>query len=195
MKTSLLVLFFSLVATIVTADDNIVMNCNITPEIYHANIPTHFNKSNNLRRLTGSPMVSEGKLIYISGIATDKHCVPIQNARISIWHVDAYGHDHKAYLSDEHFAGTGTAITDNVGNYNFITIVPGEYSNKEYAINITVHHSDFIPLDTRMFFSNKSQQLQKFDPNIAQRLVLNRHSDNQYKFDISLNGSSFYKKH
>ncbi|MBQ4874678.1 MAG: dioxygenase [Rickettsiaceae bacterium H1] len=195
-KLMLILLFFT---NNLVANDN--LNCEITPEIYHGNkVPKHFNHSNNLRRLTGSPYGARGKLIYISGKITDKNCVPVQGAIVSIWHFNAYGEyqydevDYNKPNIDKNFAGSGLTTTDNLGYYNFITIFPGEYTSKQPFINFTVRHTDFIPFDTIAFFSNKNKILGEFTPKIANRLVIKPSFNNQYEFNITLNGKNAYRK-
>ena len=195
----LMLILFIFSSNLVAGD---VCTSKVTPEIYHGyKIPKQFSKSNNLRRMTGSPVPAEGKMILIFGKVTDKNCVPIQNAVISIWHLNAYGEyqydgvDYNGSNVDENFVGTGSTFTDNLGNYNFITIFPADYTNEEPFINFIVNHDDFIPFETRAFFSNRNKQLKEFDPEIANRLIVSKKSSYEYQYNITLNGSNLYRQY
>ncbi len=173
--------------------------CQATPEIYHTtDLPKKFNMFNNLYRSTGSPLVADGNMIKIKGTLTDENCVPISDAVISIWHFNAYGkYQYGEYNADEggidkNFGGTGTSITNNMGEFEFITIFPGEYTNQSPFINFKVKHKDFITFYTRLFFSNKHDDLSIFSPEIANRLVAKRKMDDEYEFNISFVGTNVY---
>lgn len=195
-------LLFALMPIMFISADEVIINCKVTPEIYHVdNIPKNFSSFNNLRRKPGSPIVAEGRLINISGKLVDKNCVPIQNAKVSIWHMNAYGDyqyddsDHRIAHIDPNFSGSGSIVTNNMGEFSFITILPGEFTNKIPFIDFKIEHEDFLPFETRMFFSDKSPELKKFNKEIAKRLVAVAMPDNRYEFNITLSGSNIYRRY
>lgn len=138
--------------------DSILLNCIETPEIYDLDTrPKNFNPSNNLRRKPGSANVAKGEIIHITGRITDINCLPIQNAVVSIWHANANGINHydesvEDVKIDPNFAGSGRFIVNNLGYYNFITIMPGKGNDRAPHINFLVQHPDFPEFTTQMFF-------------------------------------------
>ncbi|CCE77965.1 protocatechuate 3,4-dioxygenase [Wolbachia endosymbiont of Aedes aegypti] len=139
------------------AADPILLNCIETPGIYDLETkPKSFNSSNNLRRKPGSPNNAAGELINVVGRVTDVNCLPIQNAVVSIWHADSLGmsyYDENVEL-DPNFAGSGRFVVNNLGYYNFITIVPGKIGDRAPYINFLVQHPDFPEFTTQMFFAD-----------------------------------------
>lgn len=131
------------------------IDCFITPTLKNisANQPKSFNITNNLRRKTSSPFVAAGDIIYIKGKVTDINCTPIANAVINIWQADSYGrYDNKL---EKYFLGNGTAISDNMGNFEFITILPANTSQISAPhINLSANHDNFNLINTKMFFGN-----------------------------------------
>ncbi len=177
--------------------------CPITPEIPHGvDKPTKFNTSNNLRRITGSPYVALGKKVVVSGKIMDQNCVPIKGAEVSMWHFNAYGEyqykdvDYKEAGIDKNFAGTGSTITDNLGRYHFITIFPGEYTTYTPVMHFSINHNDFLPFEVSVFFpGSKASELMQFDAGIRDLLIMNKVGVNRYEYDITLNGSTFYREY
>ena len=143
-----------------TLDD---LNCPLTPQIIELKPQPEINSNNNLRRFTGSPDLASGDLILIKGQVLDSNCVPISDAVVEIWQADSYGNellnaDYEINPEfDKYFVGSGKTITDNMGNYHFLSIMPGSHGNKEApSINFTVKHRDFLPFETKMYFENQS---------------------------------------
>lgn len=73
-----------------------------------------------------------GERIIVAGKVTDETGVPIKNTLIEIWQANAAGRyihkvdQHNAPL-DPNFVGGGRCLTDEEGNYKFLTIKPGAY--------------------------------------------------------------------
>jgi protocatechuate 3,4-dioxygenase beta subunit len=116
-----------------------------------------------------------GERIIVSGRVLDESARPLANTVVEIWQANAggrYRHDvdqHDAPL-DPNFTGSGQAITNERGEYRFVTIRPGEYPWRNHynawrAAHI--HFSLFGPsfatrLVTQMYFPGDS--LIPFDP-------------------------------
>jgi protocatechuate 3,4-dioxygenase beta subunit len=73
-----------------------------------------------------------GERIVVAGRVTDDGARPVAGAVIELWQANAAGRYHHA--SDTHdapldpnFRGVGRVITDDDGNYRFVTIKPGAY--------------------------------------------------------------------
>ena len=81
------------------------------------------------RQHDGEPL---GERITISGRVLDEDGRPIHRALVEVWQANAagrYRHDvdrHPAPL-DPNFSGAGRCLTDDDGNYRFVTVKPGAY--------------------------------------------------------------------
>jgi protocatechuate 3,4-dioxygenase beta subunit len=129
------------------------------------------------RQHTGEPL---GERIIVSGRVMDEDGRPIPHTLIELWQCNAAGRyrhhvdDHRAPL-DPNFSGAGRAITDEGGNYRFVTIKPGAYPWRNHSnawrpahIHFSLFGPSFITrLITQMYFPN--DPLMRFDP-IAQSI-------------------------
>jgi protocatechuate 3,4-dioxygenase beta subunit len=191
-----------------------IINCPITPEIEDNMQVPQIYKTNNLRKKVGYASFAKGQFIRITGIITDSFCVPIKNATIQIWHTDANGkyksipdngylNDSLLYskqnerftildnddIADENFTGSGSTISDNLGRFTFLSIMPG---GSEPIVNFRVIHKDFNSLKTIMYFYQ--------DPNINQSLVATKlgyietdqYKEDVYQCNITINGKNKY---
>ena len=124
------------------------------------------------RQHDGEPI---GERIIVSGRVLDVGGKPIRNTLVEVWQANAggrYKHEvdqHPAPL-DPNFSGAGRCLTDDDGNYRFITIKPGSYpwGNHENAwrpahIHFSVFGRAFTQrLVTQMYFPG--DPLFEFDP-------------------------------
>ncbi len=202
-----------LISSLALADDEVmVSSCEITPTIWELKSPPEVVKNNNLRRKVGSSEFAKGDFITIEGRVTDINCVPIEGVVVEIWQANSLGvnqHDAGVYDKiDENFESTGTAVTDNLGNYKFLSIFPAPSAGKRAPhINFRLKHKDFMPIETEMFFEN--QHANGYDINLMKQVDMNkRHllvakgekinkdiseEGIKYRFDITLEGKSKYK--
>jgi len=121
---------------------------------------------------SGEPL---GERIIVSGRVVDEDGRPARHALIELWQANAAGrylHDrdtHNAPL-DPNFTGVGHAVTDDAGEYSFLTIKPGAYPWQNHPnawrpqhIHFSVFGSAFVTrLVTQMYFPG--DQLLAFDP-------------------------------
>ncbi len=124
------------------------------------------------RQHPGEPL---GERIVVAGRVLDEDGRPIPHTLIELWQANAAGRyfhhvdDHRAPL-DPNFTGAGRAITDERGQYRFLTIKPGAYPWRNHANAwrpAHLHFSLFGPcfitrLITQMYFPN--DPLMPFDP-------------------------------
>ncbi|PPF89642.1 protocatechuate 3,4-dioxygenase subunit beta [Subtercola sp. Z020] len=110
----------------------------------------------------GQPL---GERTIVSGRVTDSWGRPVANQLVEIWQANSAGRyihqrdQHPAPL-DPNFTGAGRAITDEAGEYTFVTIKPGPYPWKNHAnawrpahIHFSVFGSSFTQrLVTQMYF-------------------------------------------
>jgi protocatechuate 3,4-dioxygenase, beta subunit len=118
-----------------------------------------------------------GDVIEITGRVLDEDGVAVRNALIEIWQANAYGryrHPSETYDAplDPNFQGFGRCLTDDKGQFRFVTIKPGPYPVPRVAdwwrpphIHVLILAGGLIRLATQMFFPNET--LNRFD------LVLN----------------------
>ena len=120
----------------------------------------------------GEPL---GERIIIAGRVLDTDGKPVRNALVEVWQANAGGRykhhvdQHPAPL-DPNFSGAGRCLTDDDGNYRFITVKPGAYpwGNHENAwrpahIHFSIFGRAFTQrLVTQMYFPG--DPLFRFDP-------------------------------
>jgi protocatechuate 3,4-dioxygenase beta subunit len=124
------------------------------------------------RQHDGEPL---GERIVVSGRVLDEDGRAIRRALVEVWQANAAGRyrhlvdQHPAPL-DPNFSGGGRVLTDDEGNYRFVTIKPGSYpwGNHENAwrpahIHFSVFGRAFAQrLVTQMYFPG--DPLFEFDP-------------------------------
>lgn len=176
-------------------------------------IPDYFVSSNNLAKKTGSFYRAFGEIIFIQGTLNDSFGLPISGAVIEIWQTNASGKYHTlleegSEFIDNHFNMSGRAITDNLGNYHFITIMPGATAGRAPHININVYHEKFGKLETEMYFANHpfndtDYQYLNYQENERKLLtaevrhsnILNTKSIKLCTFNITMRGIHQYKRY
>jgi protocatechuate 3,4-dioxygenase beta subunit len=163
------------------------------------------------RQHDGEPL---GERIILHGRVLDGDGRPVRNSLVEIWQANAAGRykhvvdGHPAPL-DPNFTGAGRCLTDDEGNYRFITIKPGAYPwpNHPNAWRAQhVHFSLFGPafatrLVTQMYFPGDPLFFQDpiyhsvRDPKDRERMISAFDLDNTveewalaYRFDIVLRG-------
>lgn len=184
--------------------------CQLTPALWSKYPPPTFITSNNLRRKVGSYKFAQGQFINITGQVLDSNCTPVTGAVVRIWQTNAMGvyEDDSAVFDnkDPNFAGSGTSITDNLGRYSFLTVMPASEKSRTPHIKFSIYHQDLPAFETEMFFPN--QYLNSRDPTIKRqlniqnrKLLLAKHIgyaniDNAdlYEFNITLEGNLNYKQ-
>ncbi len=176
-------------------------------------MPETFFSSNNLIKKTGSFYRGFGEIIFFRGIITDSFGVPINNAIVEIWQANSAGKYHSllepnSEYIDPYFNMSGKAITNNVGEYNFITIMPGSKVGRAPHININVYHPKFGKLETESYFENHPNNkndyqytsYDKIDADLLTAKVSYSEPNNPKSvkictFNIVLQGTHQYKKY
>jgi len=159
----------------------------------------------------GEPL---GERIIVSGRVLDEDGRPVAHTLIEVWQANAAGRyrhnvdQHNAPL-DPNFEGRGHTLTDEQGNFRFITIRPGAYPWRNHYNAwrpAHIHFSVFGPafatrLITQMYFPGDA--LLPFDPifnctadeNARNRLISTFDWETTvcqealgYRFDIILSG-------
>ncbi len=176
-------------------------------------MPDTFASTNNLAKKTGSFYRAFGEVIFLQGRVFDSFGVPIDNAILEIWQTNAAGKYHtllepNSEYIDKYFSMSGRAITDNLGNYHFITIMPGSSSGRAAHINMNIYHSRFGKLETEMYFADHPYNQNDYQylsyPEEERRLLtasvhssdmLNTKSIKLCTFNIVMKGIHQFKKY
>ncbi len=175
-------------------------------------MPEVFSPTNNLAKKTGAFYRAYGEVIFIQGTVTDSFLVPIQNAVVEIWQTNSAGKYHSllepsSEFIDPFFNMSGRAITDNLGNYHFISIMPGSSAGRAPHINFNIYHPRFGKLETEMYFENhpyNKDDSQYLAYNESERKFLTAYVSNTdifnprsikiFTFNIVMRGVHQYKK-
>jgi len=174
-------------------------------------MPERFETTNNLVRKTGSFYEAVGEVIYIQGKVTDSFGLPIDGAIIEIWQTNSAGKYHTllnddSELIDQHFSVSGRTVTDNMGNYHFITIMPGFYLSRAPHINFNIYHDKFGKIETEMYFENhprndfdyqylsyKDEERELITSKVRLMNIFDPKSTKICVFDITMRGVHQYK--
>jgi protocatechuate 3,4-dioxygenase, beta subunit len=98
-----------------------------------------------MSRGKGTPL---GERMVLHGRVTDEKGAPVRNSLVEIWQANASGRyhhpqdNHDAPL-DPNFFGWGHTLTDEHGNYKFVTIRPGSYPWKNHKFAWRPAHIHF----------------------------------------------------
>ena len=175
-------------------------------------MPEKFTTTNNLAKKPGAFYRAFGEVIFLQGKITDSFGVPIADAVVEIWQANAAGKYHtlldptSEYI-DPYFNMSGKSISDNMGNYNFITIMPGGNSGRAPHINMNIYHTKFGKLETEIYFENHpfnttdfqflsytQEEQKKLSAIVRHTNVMNTHSIKLCTFNIVMKGVHQYKK-
>lgn len=186
-----------------------------TPSRFFAadiSMPDQFSTTNNLAKKVGSFYRAFGEIIFIQGSLTDSFGVPIVGAVIEIWQTNSAGKYHtlldkNSEYVDKYFNMSGRTISDNLGNYSFITIMPGSVQGRAPHINMNIYHSKFGKLETEMYFEkhpfNESdyqylayseEERKLLLAQVRHTDILNTQSIKLCTFNIVMRGTHLYKK-
>lgn len=132
---------------------NKLLDCPVTK--YHSSNyePETFSKSNNLLRTAGGFPYKCSRKLLIKGIVRDSKCVPLSDVVVKVWQVNENGkYPYKPLRNiytkqdidisnSENFTGNGTSITNNKGEFNFITCMPTSFKNIKPHVDFRVYHN------------------------------------------------------
>lgn len=122
--------------------------CIVRPEVTEG--PYYVDEDLNRSDIRSDPAtgaVKDGALLALTfnvSQITNGGCIPLEGAKVEIWHCDAAG--VYSDVSDPGFSTVGQKflrghqVTDANGQATFITIYPGWYSSRAVHIHFKVHH-------------------------------------------------------
>lgn len=93
-----------------------------------------------------------GTVLVVSGRVLRTDCQPLANAIVDFWHADPAG----AY-DNEGFLFRGHQFTDEQGNYQLETIMPGLYPGRTRHIHVRVQGQDTDLLTTQLYFPDDEE--------------------------------------
>ena len=175
-------------------------NCKVTKSAINDYEPNKFQITNNLLRLTGGQSRYCGQKIVIMGRVLDENCVPVSDAKVYLWQVGCDGKYPYTTLRNRidknminlvnksSFTGSGTATTNNKGEFHFITIYPASVHHEKPNVNIRVEHLSLGALQTKLSLSS--------DNELDGDEIINRNINNLdcevtiYNFDVVLPGET-----
>lgn len=147
--------------------DQVVSVCSSYPEIKNPiPIPSEFNKTNNLARsLEGGFYHADGQKIVVYGRLMDANCVPISDAKIYLWQTNQKGYVQypnasktQAKWIDPNFSGSGIANSDNLGRFNFITIMPASRGKSTPYIAFKVEHPVLKSFSSVIYLNDQNKK-------------------------------------
>lgn len=174
--------------------------------------PEKFATTNNLAKKPGSFYRAFGEVIFVKGKVSDSFGVPISDAVIEIWQANASGKYHslldkESEFIDPYFSMSGTSISDNLGQYSFITVMPGSQIGRAPHINVNIFHERFGTLETEIYFqdhpynqtdyqylSYKENERKALTCKVERMILLDPNSIKVCTFNITMQGIHKYKK-
>jgi protocatechuate 3,4-dioxygenase beta subunit len=185
--------------------------CTITPEIWSVGVLPDTKNSNNLTQDYASFEIAKGKKILIKGKVLDNNCVPISGVKVNIWQTNYFGlyqfsaDDIYNEHYDKNFRGSGNTLTNNLGEFEFITVYPGKVNSMSPNIIFRLEHQNFYPFETKMFFpeNNNAESIKNMNPYLIKKqipLVVAKTAGKVddmvvYHFIVTLNQSNLYKEY
>jgi len=198
------ILFFSFTGEVKALDaEDIKINCTPTASFdVKESAPTKISKSNNLRRETGSAVSADGKFILIKGRVVGENCLPISDVAVKIWQADSNGKSGKD--ADSNFVGSGLVYTNNLGEFAFLSILPGAEGSKiAPKVNFHISGHSIEDLFTSMYFPERprnlvDEDLKKLSAEDKDSVTATRESvggEEVYNFNITVKGSSEHERY
>lgn len=210
LKKLIIILIFSIILTSESFADK-MRECTLTPEIWSVGLLPNTKNSNNLTQNYTSFETARGKKILIKGKVLDNNCVPISGVKVNIWQANPFGlyqfstDDIYNERYDKNFRGSGNTLTNNLGEFEFITVYPGKANSITPNIIFRLEHQNFYPFETRMFFpeNNNAKHIKNLAPSLIKKqipLVVAKTTGKVddmvvYHFIVTLNQSNLYKEY
>lgn len=206
--------FYSLAnKTAIGLEHQTYKRCTPTVNTKVDELPAEFSSYNNMTKSEGGFSNYLNKKILLRGVVKDKNCIPVSNARIKMWQVDAYGNKRYAkefstpeeiydmnYLIYSKFKGTASSTSSNNGEFFIITVKPASRvvnkKKRDNYINFRVEHSSFPPVISKIYLLEKDEYAKRKDIVIAKNYnTLISGETKVYDFEIILDGVSKHSRY
>lgn len=157
-------------------------------------VPIYLSNDNDLTHVKGRNGTASGQQVIIKGLVQDENCDPVANATIIIWQASESGrYNHKSDAAnqdfpdprdgkmikrklDPFFQSWGQTTTNEKGEYEFKTIVPGFYPAdlaggwyRPPHIHFMVAATGFQQFVTQMYFRGEEIQDNEFIQELNQK--------------------------
>ncbi len=118
-------------------------------------------RDNDLTSAPGRSGRAKGTILHLSGRLLDPNGRPLSGGVVQIWQADSggrYRHPNArgAESLDPDFQGFGWTVTDDEGNYDFVTIKPAPYPGRTPHIHFVTGLPGGTPLVTQMYFPGEA---------------------------------------
>ncbi|TMV04367.1 dioxygenase family protein [Brucella haematophila] len=164
---------------------------------------------NDLTRIAPGRPRADGDAVELSGRLVDSNGRPLAGVLVEIWNANKYGRyghvlDSSMHKPDPNFLGLGRTITDEAGNYRFLTIRPGSYLARPDIGRWRPAHIHFSirgggsRMITQMYFAGDPYNLtdqqalfmgDDFDRNVGKQYQTAADDTvHGYRFDIAIGG-------
>jgi protocatechuate 3,4-dioxygenase beta subunit len=114
---------------------------------------------------SGSP--ASGTVLVLSGRVINQRSRPVPAASVELWQADGKGiymhpNDSRTNQRDRSFQFFGQATTDDGGNFQFRTIMPGYYGDRPRHFHVKVIQRGGQSLTTQLYFKGDARLAQDF---------------------------------
>ncbi len=203
-------LFISYTVLAEISVDGMVTECSPYPALKgNLPMPLKFKTTNNLSIADKSGFYeAEGEKITVFGRIMDSNCVPISDAKIYIWQTNKAGYVQynaagilKPKWIDPNFNGTGITNSDNMGRFNFVTIMPGALHKNTAFISIKVEHPKLKTLYSKIYFPKilgekiRGANVPRKDNALKASAIKASDKLNTYYIDITMHQDVPYKEY
>jgi len=115
-------------------------------------------RDNDLTTVGAGVGLPQGDVLALDGLLIYSDGSPVANATIEIWQTDASGiylhPDFAGRPTDPAFQYYGETLTDSVGEWSFLTILPAAYESRPPHIHVKVLVDGDEVLTTQIYFSS-----------------------------------------
>lgn len=119
--------------------------------------PGPFYQPNSPQRRLLISSDTPGRRVILTGRVLEKDCQPVADCLVDIWHADPQGE----YDNDGN-RFRGHQFTDNQGNYQIETAMPGIYTGRTRHIHVKVQAHTKPLLTTQLYFPEESLNADDF---------------------------------
>jgi protocatechuate 3,4-dioxygenase beta subunit len=115
----------------------------------------------------GSGSLAKGTVVVLSGRVLNQRSRTVAAAKVELWQADGNGiymhpNDSRTNQRDRSFQFFGQATTDDMGNFQFRTIMPGYYGDRPRHFHMKIIQRDGKSLTTQLYFKGDARLAQDF---------------------------------
>lgn len=115
----------------------------------------------------GTGRIAEGTVILLNGRVLDQAGRPVPAAIVELWQTDTHGiymhpGDSRTEQRDQAFQFFGQALTDDLGRFEFRTILPGIYGTRPRHMHAKVIRPGKRTLTTQLYFKGDERLARDF---------------------------------